>query len=322
MVDRTYVNGIIAVKEVSLLGSRILKMCEGNADDALRTLAESGFARGAELASVYDYETVLEADQRDLDAFIREYAPSKAAERYLLTPRDYHNAKALLKAEYLKCDPTKLLAPEGMYTVERIKAFIDGEVCPDEKLASAIAEVKALLNKDGQTPSGAEIGIIFERALQSRLIEVCKFNKQLKKFLIKRADLSDILTVMRASNEEQAENNLFSLGKLDKKKLFTVFEGDGEKTEKAMDNTPYKDFWRECLKVRQKGLPQTEAEKTLAGLEEKFYEQNKYELSGGQPFLYYVFRRRAENQNVRIVMSCLLAGLPADDIKARLRSYE
>lgn len=319
MVDKTYVNGIIAVKEVSLLGDRILKMCESSAEDAFRTLSESGFARGAELSSVYDYELALSADERDIDAFIREYAPSRAATQYLFTPRDYHNAKALLKAEYLKCDPEKLLAPEGMYTVELIKAFIGGEPCPDDKLASAIAEVKALLTQEGETPSGAKIGFIFERALRSRLIEVCKFNKQLKRFLIKRADLSDILTVMRASGEEYAKSNLFSLGKLDEKRLLSVFGDDKEKAEKAMDGTPYEDFWRACLKVREKGLPQTEAERTLATLEESFYGENRYELSGGQPFLYYVFRRRAENRSVRIVISCLLAGMEQDEIKKRLR---
>lgn len=322
MIDRTYVNGIIAVKEVSLLGSRIVKMCEGSADDAFRTLSESGFARGTELNSVYDYELALIADEKDIDAFAREYAPSKAVLQYLFTPRDYHNAKALLKAEYLGSDPTKLLAPDGTFTVEQIKSFVDGEKCPDEKLASAISKCKELLFEEGATPSGAEIGLIFERALQAKLIEVCKFNGQLKKFLIKRADMNDILTVMRASSEEYAKSNLFSLGKLNEKRLLSVFNQESEKAEKAMDGTPYKDFWRASYAVRQMGLPQTEAERTLAGLEEQFYQDNKYNLSGGQPFLYYIFRRRAENQNVRIVISCLLAGMEADEIKKRLRSYE
>lgn len=322
MIDRTYVNGIIAVKEVSLLGSRIIKMCESGAEDAFRTIIESGFARGAELTSVYDYELALIVDEKDIDAFIREYAPSRAALQYLFTPRDYHNAKALLKAEYLKSDPEKLLAPEGMYTVAQIKSFTEGEKCPDERLSKAINEVRALLSKEGEAPSGAEIGLIFERALQARLMEVCKFNGQLKKFLVKRADMTDILTVMRASSEEYAKSNLFSLGKLDTKKLLSVFNEEPEKAEKALDGTPYKDFWRACFAVRQKGLPQTEAERTLAGLEEQFYQDNKYNLAGGQPFLYYVFRRRAENQNVRIVLSCLLAGMEADEIKKRLRSYE
>ena len=39
-----------------------------------------------------------------------------------------------------------------------------------------------------------------------------------------------------------------------------------------------------------------------------------------QPFLYYVFRRRAENADVRILFVCLLAGMKDYEIKARLRS--
>ena len=64
----------------------------------------------------------------------------------------------------------------------------------------------------------------------------------------------------------------------------------------------------------------TEAERELASLEFDFLDVKKYELKATQPFLYYVFRRRAENQNVRIVFACRLAGLGEQEIKRRLRA--
>ena len=51
-----------------------------------------------------------------------------------------------------------------------------------------------------------------------------------------------------------------------------------------------------------------------------FFSRIKYELKNTQPFLYYVYRRRIENANVRILFVCLLAGLSETDIKKRLRS--
>ncbi|MDE6667852.1 MAG: hypothetical protein K2K38_05845, partial [Clostridia bacterium] len=89
-----YVNGVIAVKEVYLLGDKISKLCDASAEDAFRAVSEGGFGKGADAVSVYEYEKLLYADERDLDAFIREYATTNAEKAYLLSPRDFHNAKA------------------------------------------------------------------------------------------------------------------------------------------------------------------------------------------------------------------------------------
>jgi hypothetical protein len=53
-----------------------------------------------------------------------------------------------------------------------------------------------------------------------------------------------------------------------------------------------------------------------------FLSANRFELKNSQPFLYYVFRRRAQNANVRIVFACLLSKLPEKQIKMRLRATE
>ena len=98
--DLNYTNGVIAVREKYLLKDKILKLCETSAEDALRSLLESGFGKGVEISSVYDYEKLVAADEKSIDEFIREYAPSRAETEYLLSPRDFHNAKALVKAIY------------------------------------------------------------------------------------------------------------------------------------------------------------------------------------------------------------------------------
>ena len=71
---------------------------------------------------------------------------------------------------------------------------------------------------------------------------------------------------------------------------------------------------------RREGLPHTAAERETENYEVRFFAAKKYELVRNQPFLYYVFRRRAENADVRILFVCLLAGMKDYEIKARLRS--
>ena len=123
--DAVYTNGVIAAKETSLLGAKVIKLCEGSAEDAFRTLSESGFARGASARSVFEYEKLLYADERDLDGFVREYAPTNAEKAYFLAPRDFHNAKALIKAKYTGVQPDKMLASDGLFLSSEISRCVE-----------------------------------------------------------------------------------------------------------------------------------------------------------------------------------------------------
>ncbi len=74
-----------------------------------------------------------------------------------------------------------------------------------------------------------------------------------------------------------------------------------------------------CLADKNAGRPMTDAERFADGFELDFLAKKKYELKRSQPFLYYVFRRKAENANVRILTGGLLAGIDERGIRKRLR---
>ena len=314
MIDPIYTNGVIAVKERSLLGDKILRFTEMTAEEVLRALHESGFGSGAEST---EGEALCEAEERSLDAFIREYAPSLTELGFLLSPRDFHNAKALIKAAKLNADAEKLLAPEGLVAVADILAAIskqDYSLLSGE-LANAVRDA---FEKENLT--GAEIGAIFDVALYKHLHALCKWRKVLKKLLAGRADRLNILTAMRSSDREFAEKLFVGGGTLGKKEFDLIFSEDKEVSAKALDKTAYKQFYAQCFAAKEKGLPFTEAERALESFEAEHFAERRFELEGREPFLYYVFRRRAEIQNVRIILVCLNAGLSAQDIKRRLRA--
>lgn len=316
-VDLLFTNGVIAAKEKYLLKDKIVRMCEMSADDAFRTLTESGFG-GGEGATVYDYEALVSADERSIDGFIREYAPSRAELCYLLAPRDFHNAKAFVKAEALGVDVEKMLAPEGLVSVAQMRTCFQTEdfsSLPAE-LRSAVQSARAYLAEGGD--SGAEIGAMFERAQLAYLSGTCKRNRLLKKLISAKADLTDILAVMRSFDGEQAKKNCVGGGKLTGEQLSELTKGE-ESAVRAFGNTPYADFVKLCFAAKTQNLPLTEAERLRDSYEIDYLAANKYELKANQPFLYYVFRRRAENENVRIVFVCLLGGMSEREIKNRLR---
>lgn len=311
MVDIHYTNGAIAVKEKLLLGEKLLRFTEMTAEEVLRALHEGGFGSGAE---AYDGESLCGAEERALDAFIREYAPSQAELIYLLAPRDFHNAKAICKAEKLGTEVENMLAPEGLIPVAELSAAIkNGEYSSlGKELGEAVKKVS-----ESEDITGAEIGSEFDSAMYKYLSAKCK-RRLLKKLLSGRADRTNILTAMRSVEREFAEKLYVGGGRLKNSELARIFEAD--KAENALNDTPGKDFYKLCLSAKEKGLPFTEAERALESFEAEYFSQRRYELEGREPFLYYVFRRRAEISNVRIILVCLNAGLPAQDIKKRLRA--
>ena len=156
--DVIYTNGVIAYREKFLLKDKLLKLCEGTAEDAFKSLNESGYGNGAEAASLYDYELLTAAEESALDDFIREYAPSRAEKAYLLAPRDFHNAKAILKAEYLGADAEKMLAPDGEIPISDLSVSLrSGDFSSlGKELGKTAKEAAELLKEEGA--SGADIG--------------------------------------------------------------------------------------------------------------------------------------------------------------------
>lgn len=314
MVDPVYTNGVIAVKERLLLGEKLLRYTEMTVEEVLRALREGGFGNGAE---GQESEALILAEEHALDEFIREYAPSSTELIYLLSPRDFHNAKALCKAKKLNTGAEKLLAPEGLVRIDELSAAVDsGDVSAlDKELGSAIIQVL-----ESEELKGADIGAIFDIALYKHLVAKCKFSFLLKKLLAGKADRLNILAAMRSGSREFAEKLYVCGGKLKTADLEKLFGEDSNNAENALNGTPYAQFYKLCLESKEKGLPFTEAERALESFEAEYFVEKRFELEGKQPFLYYVFRRRAEIQNVRIILVCLNAGLKAQDIKRRLRA--
>ena len=135
--DSAYTNGVIAVREKRLLKDKLVKACAASEEEAMRLFFESGFG-GSDFS--LDAENAVLADERETDAFIREYAPSREAVEYLLAPRDFHNAKAVVKSSYLNCDETPFVGSEGNFSLAELKKAIE----TGEKNSSAQSKRRGL----------------------------------------------------------------------------------------------------------------------------------------------------------------------------------
>lgn len=105
--------------------------------------------------------------------------------------------------------------------------------------------------------SGAVVGVLFEKALFAHLQENCRKNKVLKKLLTAKADMSNILTVFRSSDKENAVKAFVSGGQLNDGQLKKLFDGETA----ALEKTPYAEFGKACFEAKEAGQPFTAAEK-------------------------------------------------------------
>lgn len=321
--DVQYTNGVIAVREKNFLGEKLLRICEMQAEDAFRFLLDSGFGAGAEgVNGVHDFEKLVAIEDARLYAFIREYAPSKAELEYLLLPNDFHNAKALLKAQSLGVLADNMLASEGLISIKKLSDCVsEGDFTALNDfpyLKTACEEVKELLEEE---KDGAKVGQIFDKALFEQLWLSLKGKKFLRGLLSEKADVTNVLTALRSRDAESALDSYLPHGKLKNSELEKLFDTDVEKTRKYFSKTQYADFVSTCLTAKEKGQPLSDGEKTRDLREVEYFARRKYELQKSEPFLYFVYRKKTELSNVRIAFVCLNAGLSENAIKARLRSF-
>ena len=129
------------------------------------------------------------------------------------------------------------------------------------------------------------------------------------------------MIAFRCGDKELATDKYLPCGSLSAKDLDGLFEVESDKILRAFENSVYKAFVKLCLEAKEKGLPMTEAEKYADGYETEYFFKKKFDLRKNEPFLYYVYRRKTECSNVRIVFACLLAGLSEYDVKKRLRAF-
>lgn len=82
-------------------------------EDALKVLSEAQYGNEGEVTQPEAYERLLEQETTKLYDFMKEIAPGEEAFKIFSYPFDYHNIKALLKAEFLGTDAKSILMSGG-----------------------------------------------------------------------------------------------------------------------------------------------------------------------------------------------------------------
>ena len=305
--------------EKTLLGAdRLKRMLDGDVDDALKILSETGFsADGAK----NDFNVVLNSETARLAAFIKEAAPDEKIKKFFLYPFDFRNAEALIKAKYLKTEP--VLTANGCFDVKVLKEkiFVDEYTSFPPFMAKALnASDKAFTEN---LANGLYVNSIFTKALYEELFALKIKDARLNKILRAKADMINLGIAFRTRNVLKAEKQFVRFGELRESELKTVCESDFDEIREKFRFSDYKDEIYAALSGLESGAGLKEFEKMSDGYAVKLIKKNRYNSEGAFPFIRYCFYKSADIANARIILVGLSAGLTGAEISERLREgYE
>lgn len=312
-------------KEATLVGeSRLNRMIDSLSDkEALKILSEVGFGGGAGIEDVSEFETLIEKESESLSSFIKEVCPDEKVKRFLLLDNDYKNAEAFIKEKHIKADSGSMRVPDGFYSADMMRE----KIMTDDYRSFSDVLAKTLIKADELFVSGKfdglSVGGIFERGKYAEMAKLVKNNKTLSDIFKVKVDTANVTTCLRGRDYSLLKDFLFDGGTLSDKELKSLCEDAFDTLRERFSTSHRKEFILSAIEDAEKGKPLSSFEKKADDYALNYLLKYKYKFEGIAPFILYVYYKRAELFNVRLIIVSLSSGVSADDIKKRLRvSYE
>lgn len=313
-----FINSICASRSQGLLGEqRLIRMAEAESlASAFDVLRESAFGGEINYSSA-EYERVIESEEKALNAFVKEYAPSDEIEGYCLAPYDFYNAEVMVKCEKLGLSYEEYVGPIGAFSLEELQLLVKGKeqaIFPKE-LVRAVKEALLILEENG---GGMAVGVIFVRAKYEYLTRIVKTG-YLKEIISKEIDGLNLCSAIRANDVDLAISQYVHGGKLTVEAIKAIALRDKKALKLLLSSDCWiKDIALQAIDIANSGKPLVETERQLNGLSASRMLAGRYTESGGTyPFMLYYCRRKNEIACVRTALTGKANGLLAEEIKRR-----
>ena len=259
---------------------------------------------------------------------LEDLADSAPDSRFIETFRlkyDYHNAKALLKADAMGTDPASMLLDLGRISVEDLREAVrEGslENLPG-KLGQAWAEAKEVLETT-RDPQLADM--ILDNWSYKDLFALAEETGSpfLTGYVRIQVDAANLRSLVRTARMGKSADflklALFQGGEVDPEDILRVSASAMSGMEQVYGPTPLgaaAECGAEALKT---GASLTEFERLCDDAVSEYLSAAQFVPFGEAPLVGYLAARETEYTNLRIVLLGRGAGLDAEVIRSRLRA--
>ena len=321
--DYLYASARIKSLEKNLLTrERLERMSEARSpEDAAKLLSESGWPEIASL-TMAALEEVLSSRRSEAFALVHSLAPDKRLTDVFFMKYDYHNLKALLKAEATGENAEGLEIDSGRFPVRQLRMMLqDGSFAAMSKpMADSVAEARDVL---ARTQDPQLLDLILDKAMYVDMLETAEsFGVQFLigyvKLVIDSVNLRVAVRLRRMGKGADAlRYALVPGGSVSASRLLGDITPD---TIEAVFNTS------PLAGAAQAGAQALRGEASLSDVDMacddtllKYLRNAKYVAFGAEPLIGYLAAVEAELTSVRTVITGRLAGLAAEMITERLR---
>ncbi len=313
--DILFIDAACKSREKFLLGrDKLLRIAEQDSyEEGISLLKEYGFGKSA--GDCRDLYSLIYAEEEDLIAFVKEYAPRGGVKYYFLLPYDFFNAEALFKCKKLGLKEDNRLTHEGVLTVDEVRKIVDGQKSEIYEINDAVSEAEKLFDEE-TPPTGAMVDAVFMRKLYSATLRLVK-DSATKKLVKKEIDFKNLSALLRCETlEEYSAIKLYG-GSISKETEKIVLSKDKAKIEQAFKNTELYGIVQKA--VNEMGSPLINYERETDGYPVSKLRETRFFNRGKEPYLLYVSYRKADIKNVRLVLLGIKAGKDKTVIKNKLR---
>ena len=320
-------------KEAYLCLSAMLRAREARmltAERAARMLESSGFEESAKLLADCGYEDLsglnaagidaaLSARRAAIFAEIEQLVPDKALVTLFRLKYDYHNAKAVLKAEAMGQDPLRLMSACGRVAPEKLKTAYDEERPGDlpRALAEAMFEAGSTLARTAN-PQLADFEL--DRAYFGEMKALAdalgnSFVTGYVKLLIDAANLKSAVRTARMHKSADFLVDALVRGGTD---IDRVANADGDALAALFAHTPLEKAAAAGAEAMQGGS-MTVFERLCDNSVNDYIRGSKLASYGPEVVLSYLAAIENEITAVRMILTGQLSQVPQETIRERLR---
>ena len=315
---------IKAMENGLLTRERMEQVLEAKSDEeAVKLLQECGYP-ALDAADPEALDAALSAAREETLSDLLDGAPDPRYLDVFKLKYDYHNAKAVLKAQAMGTDPDHMLMDLGRVPAKALRQAVEsGEL--DELpplLAAAAAEAGEVLDttRDPQLSD-----IVLDRWCYRDMAAVAEATGSpfLRGYVAAQIDASNLRALVRTlrmgKGAEFLQGVLFEGGDLSPDSLLAVAAAGGSGLMELYAPTRFQQA-AESGAEALKGGALTEFEKRCDDAVADYLDGAKFVPFGEAPLVGYLAARETEYTNLRILLMGRGAGLAPEVIRSRLRA--
>jgi len=320
--DYLFISTYLRSREKNLLtAARMERMIDApSVEEAGKVLQEIGYGEFS-AASDRELSAALASEREKLFADLYRFVPDKAVVDVFKVKYDYHNCKALLKAQAMGIDGKHLLVDAGRVESEKLtKAITEGayDTLP-AALAAAAQEAAEVLGTTGDPQLG---DFVLDRAYYAEMLSAAQATRSdfLVRYVRSTIDAANLRSAVRTLRMRKGGDFLRKV----------LFEGGFVKTDSILTaalggnlEDPFRTTeLRSAAELgaeAARGGSLTKFEKACDDAVTAFAAQAKRVPFGVEAVIGYLVAKEIEFTAVRIIMSSRMAGITGDTIRERLR---